>query len=79
MLVKSTESSTSAVRGRMTTIARSSRKLAAYYNRLLQVALAAWQVILWEAGDETSPLGAATALAGRRSAEGTANPVAIKR
>jgi hypothetical protein len=31
------------------------------------------------AGDERCPLGAATARAGRRSAEGAANPVAIKR
>jgi hypothetical protein len=64
----------------LTTIARSSPKPAA----LLQSPCCRSRLPVgkWScggAGDERSPLGAATARAGRRSAEGTANPVAIKR
>jgi hypothetical protein len=72
---RASESSTSAARGRLTTIARSSPKPAALLQSPCCRSLL--PVGKWScggAGDERSPLGAATAQAGRRSAEGTANP-----
>jgi hypothetical protein len=73
-------SSASTICGRLTTIARSSPKPAAsLQSSAAGEACRAAGGPAGGAGDARSPSGAATARAARRPAQGTANPVAVRR
>jgi hypothetical protein len=78
MRVIAVEASTSTIRGGMTTIVGSSPKPAASLQSSA-AGRSCWAASgpAGGAGDERSPLGAATARAAHRSAEGTANPIAL--